>query len=105
MVPEIIWEDQNKVASMNYIYAEYGVFCNLSNFDELKDDGLIQKYFVNKPFGAIISKIDSSSDRIGGFYVIADSEEELISKVKGVDQSVEVLDQNNKDIMLHGLYY
>ena len=62
------------------------------------------KHMPSVTIGMEITKSEYSSDRPAGFFVIADSEQELKEKIVFVDQNIQVLNENNEDIMLHGLY-
>lgn len=91
-------------AAMNYIYAIPGIFNELVNIESLKDHGIVEQYFLYKSKGMRINGHLSSTDRPAGFMVIADNMDKLKEKVKYADKEIIVLNENNDDIMLHGLY-
>lgn len=103
--PRIAMKQCSKYASMNYIYAKPGVFQGLGNIEEMKKEGLIHDYYYYKSPGMEVLKSETSSDRVAGFFSIADSEVGLMRKIWEVDRRITVLSDNNEDIMLHGLYY
>jgi len=91
-------------ASMNYIYSQPGIFHGVDGIDELKQEGVIEDYYCYKTPGMTIANNSSSADRPAGFMVIANSQKELDEKTLYIDSKIKVLGDNNKDIMMHGLF-
>lgn len=92
-------------ASMNYVYCYNGILKEICNLNKLKDDKIINEYFIYKSLGTQIDKALTSSDRPLGFLVTASSLKELKYKTLYADKNIKVLDLNGKDIMQHGLYF
>lgn len=91
-------------ALMNYVYCKPGIFVELKNFEELKQNGLIYSYFTYKMPGAVIEKSNTSSDRVAGFLVVGNSEEEVKEKLSRANNQLQVLTPNGEDIMRHEFY-
>jgi len=83
-------------ASMNYIYCYNGIFNKLLNFDDLI-------YFQYKSIGTEIKKSETSSDRVAGFLLTADTHDELIIKTNEINKKIKVLDNFGNDIARHDL--
>jgi phosphoribosylamine-glycine ligase len=103
--PRIVMKKCDKYASMSYVYAKPGIFHGLGNIEEMKKEGLVHDYYYYKSTGMEVLKSETSSDRVAGFFSIADSEADLMRKIREVDRRITVLNENSEDIMLHGLYY
>lgn len=91
-------------AVMSYVYCRPGEFVSLKGFDELKESGDIHSYFTYRTAPSTIIKSDTSSDRVAGFLVVANSEEEVLSKLQYANEHLAVLDGNGDDIMRHDLF-
>ena len=91
-------------AIMSYVYCKPGEFVALKGFDELKEQGYIYSYFTYRMPPSTIVKSDTSSDRVAGFLVVADSETEVLEKLQYVNERLAVLDNDGKDIMRHDLF-
>ena len=91
-------------ALMNYVYCKPGIFAELRNFEELKQTGLIFSYFTYKMQGAVIEKSNTSSDRVAGFLVVGNSEEEVKEKLRKANEQLCVLNPDGEDIMRHDFY-
>lgn len=93
-----------KCIELNYVYARNGVFSQLVNFDELRASGDIADYYQYKEIGAVIEKATTSSDRIAGFLILSDNEEQMEQKRKSVVEKLDVLDEQGKSMMLKEIY-
>lgn len=91
-------------AIMSYIYCHPGEYVALKGFDDLKERGVIHSYFTYRTAPSTIVKSDTSSDRVAGFLVVADSESEVLSKLNFANKHLAVLDSNGNDIMRHDIY-
>lgn len=103
ITPEIKVSKKYNFAHLNYCYAEKGIFNNLYKFKELKEKGIINDYFKYKSEGTLIDKVETSSDRVAGYLITADTIEELNAKEKQANKSVGILTNTGKDIMIHKL--
>lgn len=102
--PHVEPHKQWEKALMNYVYCRPGTFVELKNFEELKKEGVIYSYFTYKMPGAVIEKSNTSSDRVAGFLVVGDSEEEVNEKLKKANNELQVLNPEKEDIMRHDFY-
>ena len=91
-------------AIMSYVYCKPGEFVALNGFDELKEQGYLYSYFTYRMAPSTIVKSDTSSDRVAGFLVVADSETEVLEKLQYVNEHLAVLDNEGNDIMRHDLF-
>lgn len=91
-------------ARMSFVYCNPGLFATLSGFEELLSEGIIKYYYTYKTPNTIIEKSDTSSDRVAGFMIIGESEEDVRKKVDYANSKLKVLDNNGSDIMKHDLY-
>lgn len=102
--PTVNPEKKYNNAIMSYVYCSKGEFVSIHNIERLKDDGVIFDYFIYKMPNSIIEKSDTSSDRVAGFLVVGDSEQDVISKLDLANSRLQVLDINGVDIMRHDLF-
>lgn len=91
-------------AIMSYVYCKPGEYVSLKGFDELKEKGDIYSYFTYRTAPSAIVKSDTSSDRVAGFLVVANSEEGVLKKLQYANEHLAVLDSNGMDIMRHDLF-
>lgn len=87
----------------DFIYCQPGEFDRLEGFDRMRNEGLLAEYCPLRPRGMQIRGVTSSSDRIAGMTILADTLEEFNEKHRRVVESVKVLDVNGNDIMRHDL--
>lgn len=91
-------------AIMSYVYCKPGEYIALKGFDELKESGVIYSYFTYRTAPSTIVKSDTSSDRVAGFLVVGNSEDEVLQKLNYANENLAVLDAEGKDIMRHDLF-
>jgi phosphoribosylamine-glycine ligase len=91
-------------AIMGYVYCKPGEYISLKGFDELKASGDIYSYFTYRTAPSTIEKCDTSSNRVAGFLVVADTEEEVQAKLQYANKHIAVLDRAGNDIMRHDLF-
>ena len=94
---------EHKIVVNDFIYCHPGVFNSLEGFAELKEQGLLTEYFALRPVGMKATGVRSSSDRIAGITVTADSLEEFNDKHRKIVDGVKILDPEGNDIMRHDL--
>ena len=87
----------------DFIYCKPGVFDRLEGFDKLMEEGVLTDYKLLRPRGMQVRGVTSSSDRIAGFTVTADTLEEFNEKHRRVVAETKVLDENGEDMMRHDL--
>ena len=102
--PHVEPKKQWNNAIMSYVYCKPGEFVSLKGFDELKNQGHIYSYFTYRMAPSTIVKSDTSSDRVAGFLVVADSEKEVLEKLQYANQHLAILDSKGNDIMRHDLF-
>lgn len=95
---------ENRYIANDFIYCRPGIFDRLEGFDEQLRLGNISDYRLLRPQGRFFSgTIASSTDRVAGFTVQADTLEEFNRKHREFVRSVRVLDTAGRDIMRHDL--
>lgn len=95
---------ENRYIANDFIYCRPGVFDRLDGFDEQLRLGNISDYRLLRPCGWSFSgTIVSSTDRVAGFTVQADTLDEFNRKHREFVRSVRVLDTGGQDIMRHDL--
>lgn len=94
---------EGKYIVNDFIYCRPGIFQRLEGFDELMAQGLLTDYHAVRPQGFEVRGVTSSSDRVAGFTVVADSLEEFNRKHRMVVERVKVLDTEGQDIMRRDL--
>lgn len=102
--PEInLKEAENQYIVNDFIYCREGVFDHLEGFEEMLKGGYISDYHQIRPSGFVVHGIASSSDRVAGITVQADSVDEFNKKHEYAIQHIAVIDPNGVDIMRHDL--
>lgn len=102
--PEIeIKEPENKYIVNDFIYCKTGIFDHLEGFEEMLKAGNISDYRVLRPKGMEVKGVRSSSDRIAGITVQADTLEEFNRKHRAFVDGAKVVDINGNDLMRHDL--
>lgn len=94
---------ENKYIVNDFIYCKPGVFDHVEGFEEMVRQGILSDYHCIRPKGMKVSGIASSSDRIAGITIQADTLEEFNRKHRIAVESVKILDENGVDIMRHDL--
>lgn len=102
-IPHVEDVCDNKFLADEFIYCKPGKFDRMEGFEELKQEGIIEEYYVFKWHGAEFDKIESSGDRVGGFTIVAEDYDKLKEKHKIIAEKVRVLDMNGEDMMRHDL--
>lgn len=103
-VPAVCPQKQVNYALMNYIYCIPGTLKKIVHLDSLYTENIIDAYFQYKTEGMQILKAETSGDRPGGFLITAETMEELKQKLENADNSIQVFDTLDNDIMIHRLY-
>ena len=68
-------------------------------------EGIITDYrLLRAPGTLMFGNVNSSSDRIGGFTVQADSVEEFNRKLRTAVERMKIIDTDGNDIMRHDLF-
>lgn len=100
----VVREPENKYIVNDFIYCKAGVFDHLEGFQELVDQGILKDYHALRPTGFVCSgQVNSSSDRVAGITVQADTLEEFNRIHEYIVNNVKVIDDKGNDIMRHDL--
>ena len=89
----------SKYIELGYVYCHNGTISRIIGFDKLKNAGVISEIFQYKLEGACIEKMVTSSDRILGFLIEADTKECLLEKRKYILKQVDILGMHNQSLM------
>ena len=89
----------SKYIELEYVYCHNGTISRIIGFDKLKNAGVISEIFQYKLEGACIEKMVTSSDRILGFLIEADTKECLLEKRKHILKQVDILGMHNQSLM------
>ncbi len=105
-IPEInLTEPENKYIANNFIYCYPGTFSHFEGHEELLREGIISDIRPLRPKGNVMyGNVNSSSDRVGGFTVQADSLDEFNRKLNIAVGRLKVIDMEGNDIMRHDLF-
>ena len=87
----------------DFVYCNPGTFDHFEGFEELELSGVINEFHPVRLKGTTMRGVMSSSDRIAGMNIVADTIEEYNSKLLKINQSVRVFDTEGVDIMRHDL--
>lgn len=101
--PSVTPSKQVNYAAMSYVYCKPGVLRQVNGLDSLKEKSIVDVYFYYKTTEMTIDKAETSGDRVAGYLVTANTQEELQFKIRYADSHISVSDVNGRDIMLHGL--
>ena len=101
--PSFYPQKQVQFCKMVYLYCYPGTLKKVEGLHKLKEDGIIDEFFLYKTAGMKIDKAETSGDRPAGYLVTAKTENELIEKIKYIDKRISVISEDNIDIMVHNL--
>ena len=93
----------HKIVVDDFIYCYPGMFDHFEGFDKMVEQGLINEFHPVRIKGTEMHGVTSSSDRIAGMNIVANSIEEFNEKEKKILESVKVVDINGIDIMRRDL--
>ena len=96
-------EPENKYIVNDFIYCKPGVFDRFAGVEEMLEQGVITDFRPLRPRGFQVFGVASSSDRIAGFTVQADTLEEFNRKHRIAVENLKVLDVDGNDIMRRDL--
>ena len=95
--------DRHSIVVNDFVYCTPGVFDHLEGFDKLEAQGIINEFHPVRLKGTQMRGVMSSSDRIVGMNIVADSKDEYNEKLRIINQTVKVIDDKGADIMRHDL--
>ena len=97
-----VFKTHNVVVN-DFVYCMPGTFDHFDGFIELVMEGIINEFHPVRLKGTHMRGVTSSSDRIAGMNIIADTLDEYNKKLSIINQTVKVIDSDGKDIMRHDL--
>ena len=104
IIPEINPVDTGNAYVVNdFIYCHPGKFVGVEGYGQLLREGILTEFHVLRPLGMEAKGVCSSSDRIAGFTITADTLEIFNQKHRKVVDNLRVMDENGRDIMRHDL--
>lgn len=92
-----------KYATMNYVYCNNGMFVRIEGREEIRKNKLIVADFQYKTENNLITKHETSGDRVMGYLVVADSLQEMAEKIRTIDNTLKIIDDKGNDIMIHNI--
>lgn len=95
--------ERHNVVVNDFVYCKPGVFDHFEGFEELEKGGVINEFHPVRLKGTQMRGVTSSSDRIAGMNIVADSIAEYNDKLKEINRRVKVFDAEGNDIMRHDL--
>lgn len=87
----------------DFVYCNPGIFDHFEGFEELEKNGVINEFHPVRLKGTQMKGVTSSSDRVAGMNIVADTIDEYNAKRERINASVKVIDINGLDIMRHDL--
>ena len=96
-------EPESKYIVNDFIYCKPGVFDRFEGVEQMLEQGVITDFRPLRPRGFQVFGVRSSSDRIAGFTVQADTLEEFNRKHRIAVENMKVLDVEGNDIMRRDL--
>lgn len=99
LVPDITPKEvNNNVVVNDFIYCKPGVFDHFEGFDELVENCIINEFHPVRTKGTEMHGVTSSSDRIAGMNIIADSVDEYNKKLRIILDHIAVIDTEGNDM-------
>lgn len=95
--------ERHKIVVNDFVYCKPGVFDHFEGFEELEKEGVINEFHPVRLKGTQMHGVTSSSDRIAGMNIVADTLDEYNAKRERINQRVKVFDDKGEDIMRHDL--
>lgn len=89
----------------NIVYATNGVFDRVTGIEKMVEEGIIESFDLMTEKGNQFAAQMDSRNRVGAYYIVADSHEELVKKAQIAHDNIDVIDVNGVSIMRKDLYY
>lgn len=103
-MPDIAIRDTgHNIVVNDFIYCEPGVLDHFEGFDEMVKQGLINEFHPTRMKGTMMRGVTSSSDRVAGMNIVADSIEAFNEKHRKILRAVKVVNTEGKDMMRRDL--
>ena len=94
---------QNRYLMTCYLYCSEGVLDRHEGFEEMREQGVISRYYLVRKQGHRFKGIDSNGDRAAGFFVQDDDRDRLLQKHETALKHLRVLDADGKDLVRYDL--
>ena len=94
---------RHNVVVNDFVYCKPGILDRFEGFEELEKEGIINEFHPVRMKGTLMRGVTSSSDRVAGMNIVADTIEEYNTKREQINHTVKVIDSNGEDIMRHDL--
>lgn len=102
--PDLTRKDTgHKIVVDDFIYCNPGVFDHFEGFEEMVEQGYINEFHPVRRKGTEMCGVTSSSDRIAGMNIVADSIEDFNRKEQMILERVRVVDVDGNDMMRRDL--
>jgi len=89
----------------NIVYAQDGIFDKVVGIEELIADGTIESFDLMVDKGNEFGSNMDSRNRVGAYYIVAESQEELIEKAQKAYDCIDVISVEGTSIIKRDLYY
>ncbi len=98
--PELELRDTgHKIVVNDFIYCHPGIFDHFEGVDEMINQGVINEFYPVRMKGTKMYGVTSSSDRIAGMNILAESIDDFNEKHRRILESVKVVDIEGRDLM------
>ncbi len=96
-------EPEAKYIVNDFIYCRPGTYDRMEGFEELRQQGILTDFYSLRPRGIKVVGANSSSDRVAGMTITANSLEEFNKKHRHIVNNTQILNEEGQDIMRHDL--
>ena len=94
---------ENKYLMTCYLYCSEGVLDHYEGFEEMKEQGIISRYYLVRNKGHQFKGISSNGDRAAGFFVQDDDYDKLLWKYETALKNLKVLDKDGNSLVRYDL--
>ena len=94
---------RHNIVVNDFVYCNPGVFDHFEGFEELEKNGIINEFHPVRLKGTQMRGVTSSSDRIAGMNIVADTIDDYNDKLRVINKTVRVIGTDGEDIMRHDL--
>lgn len=93
------WHRSTGLLTVNTVYARNCVLDHVNGFQKLKDEHIIEDYFMYKTSGMRIDNRSASGGRIGAFIMRSDNESVIPNDVKKAYSELSVIDSHGENVI------
>ena len=101
--PGVSVQPQALQASLTYCYGWPGEFSHLQGHDLLAKERVIADCFLYKTPGMVLEKAETSSDRVCGYLITAETALDLAAKENKAREILQILSQDGQDLFRRDL--